>query len=246
MKTLLYGELVPFYHLLDPLEEHADEGEAFGEVLRAAVPGARRLLELGSGAGHGAHYVKTYFEHVTLSDISPPMLARSRVLNPECEHVEGDMRTARLGQTFDCVLIHDAIAYMTTPDDLRATAATTFEHLVPGGSALVVPDCVKETFKEFHEDHAGDDGERSLRCMSWSYDPDPTDDVALGDFAFLLREGGEVRAVHDRHEFGLFTTQTWLEVWRGAGFDVEVIERPMPEEYRDSGYTEKMFSCRRP
>lgn len=246
MNPLLYGELVPFYHLLDPLEDHADEGEAFGEVLRAAVPGARSLLELGAGAGHGAHYVKAYFEQMTLCDISAPMLARSRVLNPECEHVESDMRTTKLGRTFDCVLIHDAIAYLATQDDLRATAVTMFEHLVPGGAALLIPDCVKETFKESHDDHAADDGERSLRCISWSHDPDPTDEVHLTDFAFLLRENGEVRAVHDRHEFGLFTTETWLAVCRSAGFEVELISRPLPEEYRDSGYTEKMFLCRRP
>jgi len=34
MKTLLYDTLVSFYHLLDPLEEHADEAEELGSVLR--------------------------------------------------------------------------------------------------------------------------------------------------------------------------------------------------------------------
>ena len=48
------------------------------------------------------------------------MLALSATLNPECEHLEGDMRTLRLGRTFDVVFIHDAISYLTTEDDLRA------------------------------------------------------------------------------------------------------------------------------
>ncbi len=97
MEPRLYDELVPFYHLLDSLEEHADEGEAFGDVLRAAVPHAASLLELGCGAGHGAHFVKTRFEHATLTDVAIAMLERSRELNPECEHLVGDMRSRKPG-----------------------------------------------------------------------------------------------------------------------------------------------------
>jgi len=47
-----------------------------------------------------------------LVDKSPGMLEVSRALNPECEHVEGDMRTVRLGREFDLVFVHDAVAYM--------------------------------------------------------------------------------------------------------------------------------------
>ena len=244
--TILYDQLVPFYHLLDPLEDHEEEVAAFVQVLRGAAPQARDLLELGSGAGHGAHYMAPAFEQVTLVDLSAPMLERSRRLNPGCEHAEGDMRTVRMGRQFDCVMLHDAVCYMTTPADLAATARTAWEHLRPGGAALVVPDCVKETFVESHEDHAADDDQRSLRCLSWSHDPDPTDDTQDVDFAFLLREHGKVRAAHACHHFGLFTTDTWLSVWSEPGFDVKVVPRPLPDEYRDSAYTDKMFLCTRP
>ena len=71
------------------------------------------LLELGSGGGNNASHLKARF-NCTLTDISPDMLALSRTLNPECEHLEGDMRTLRLGRTFDVVFIHDAIV---VPDD---------------------------------------------------------------------------------------------------------------------------------
>ena len=246
METLLYDQLVPFYHLLDPLEDHAEEGEEFGSVLKGAVPNARTLLELGAGAGHGAHYVKEKFDATTLTDLSPKMLERSKEINPSCEHLVGDMRSIRLGRQFDCLLIHDAIAYLTTTEDLLAAAKTAFEHLRPRGAALLVPDCTKESFSECHEDHAGDDNKRSLRCISWSYDPDPTDTTHLTDFAFLLREHGEVTAVHDRHEYGLFATSEWVAICKQAGFEVELISRPLPPEYADSAYTDKMLLCRRP
>jgi SAM-dependent methyltransferase len=245
MTALLYHELVSFYHLLDPLEDHADEAEVYGDRLKAAVPNATSLLELGSGAGHGAHYIKDRFEHVTLTDLAEAMLERSKALNPDCEHVLGDMRSIRLGRSFDCVLIHDAITYMTTRDDLRAAVETAWVHLRSGGAALLIPDCTKESFVECHEDHAGDDDERSLRCIEWSHDPDPGDDTHVTDFAFLLRERGEVRALHERHVHGLFATAVWLEVCREVAFAVEPIVRPLPDEYIGGAYTDTMFLCRK-
>lgn len=246
MTPLLYDTLVQFYSLLDPIEDHADEAEVFGDLLVAAVPGATSLLELGSGAGHGAYYIKSRFPAVTLTDLSEPMLARSRSLNPVCEHVQGDMRSIALGRVFDCVLCHDAVAYMLSETDLREVFQTAFDHLRPGGAALFVPDSLKESFVECHEDHAGDDDTRSLRGISWSYDPDPTDDTYVYDFAFLLREDGEVRAVHDRHICGLFTQDTWVRLATSVGFEPEVVARPLPQEYEASGYTNKMFLLRRP
>jgi hypothetical protein len=59
------------------------------------------------------------FASVTLTDVSPRLLAVSRILNPDCEHLEGGMRTIRLGRVFDVVFIQDAIDYMTTPEGLR-------------------------------------------------------------------------------------------------------------------------------
>src|SRR5690606_2038705 len=92
----------------------------------------------------------------TLTDISPAMLELSRGLNPECEHIEGDMRTLRLPRTFDAVLVHDAVDYMTTREDLAAVAATAFLHLRNGGVALFVPDCVRETFEPSTESGGSD------------------------------------------------------------------------------------------
>src|SRR5205085_2770976 len=93
-----------------------------------------------------------------------------------CEHLVGDIRTARLDRLFDIVFIHDAITYMTTETDLRQAMETAFVHCQPGGTALFVPDYVRETF-EPRSDHGGEDGEdgRGLRYLEWAFDPDPTD-----------------------------------------------------------------------
>jgi SAM-dependent methyltransferase len=198
-------------------------------LLLGAAPGATTLLELGSGAGHNALYLKRRFE-CTLTDLSPQMLGLNRALNPECSFALADMRTLRLGRTFDAVLVHDAIMYMTTREDLAAAAATAFAHLRPGGAALFQPDCIRETFREAATVEGADEGPRSARFLMWSWDPDPADDTFVTEFAFLLREGREVRAEHDRHLEGLFPRAVWIDVLRGAGFEVEVVAGAVPGE----------------
>jgi hypothetical protein len=143
----------------------------------------------------------------------------SRTINPELEHIAGDMRTLRLGRTFDAVLAHDAIVYMTTEADLRAAMTTAFDHLRPGGAALFEPDYVRETFKA-ETDHGGEDGDdRALRYLEWVTDPDPTDTTYETDYVIVRRNpDGRVDVSHDHYVEGLFPTQQWLDVMAEVGF----------------------------
>jgi len=148
------------------------------------------------------------------------MLDVSSSINRECEHVEGDMRTLRLDRSFDAVLVHDAVMYMTTEADLRAVMTTAFVHLRPGGAALFVPDCTRETFAE-RTSHGGHDGdERSLRYLEWTRDPDPADTTFDVEFALLLRNGAApIRDLHEHHVHGLFGRGEWLDWLRDVGFE---------------------------
>ena len=223
MDTSLYGELTPWYTLLDPTEDHADEVALFKAAIeRWMSPTDRRasLLELGAGAGNNAFHLRGAFE-CTLTDLAEPMLDLSRALNPECEHVVGDMRDLALGRTFDVVLAHDALVYMHTEDDLDAVARTAAAHTREGGVVLFVPDCTRESFVEASCLQSGESGSRAMRCLEWTYDPDPTDTTYTVDYAFLLKDGPEVRAVHDRHVEGLFSEAVWTRVLERAGFRVE-------------------------
>ncbi len=121
-----------------------------------------------------------------------------RTLNPDCEHLLGDMRTLRLGRAFDVVFIHDAIDYMTTKHDLRLALESAFVHCALGGLALVVPDHIRETF-EPSTDHGGSDGEgRALRYLEWMYYPDDIDTTYKVEYAYALRE--EDQPTRSEHE----------------------------------------------
>lgn len=163
-----------------------------------------------------------YKQQITavLSDLSPGMLALSRRVNPELEHVQGDMTTLRLGRFFDAVLIHDAVSYLTSEDQLRAGLATAFAHLRPGGVALFAPDDYRDTFEQ-SSDSGGHDGDgRGLRYVSWTWDPDPGDSTYQTDFAYLLHEDGQpTRCIHDTHIGGLFSRATWRRLLGEVGFE---------------------------
>lgn len=239
----LYGDLAPWFHLLTAPEDYAAEAARYERLILGAVPDAETLLELGSGGGNNASHLSRRLR-CTLADISPEMLTLSRTLNPDCEHVLGDMRTLRLGRTFDAVFVHDAIVYMATEDDLRDCLRTAFAHTRPGGVALFVPDYTCETFAPYtdHGGHDGSDG-RSLRYLEWVTDSNPGDTSYEVDYAVLLHEPGrEPRVVHDRHVEGLFPERTWLHLLEHAGFEPS-IERGDPEDEDESATA---FVGRRP
>jgi SAM-dependent methyltransferase len=200
------------------------------EILSDHPTPVRTLLELGSGGGNNASHLKRHYEQ-TLVDASSAMLRVSSRLNPECEHVEGDMRAVRLGRVFDAVFVHDAVMYMTSIEDLRASIETGFVHLRPGGIAVFVPDCVRETFAATTEHGGHDRDARGLRFLEWTYDPDPADSTYLVDYAYLLREvDGSVRVEHDRHINGLFARGEWLGLLADAGFSSRIIRDPWDRE----------------
>jgi hypothetical protein len=219
----MYSEHASWFHLLTHPKDYEEEAAVYLDLLEgAAGRPLASLLEMGSGGGNNASWYKGQVGRVTLTDLSEDMLALSQTINPECEHVQGDMRTLRLGRAFDAVFVHDAIMYLTGEDDLAACFETAAAHLAPGGVALFVPDWVRETFGEGTDTggHDSADGSRGLRYLEWTRDRDLTDTRYEVDYVYLLREGEHIRAVHDHHEEGIFPKGTWMRLLEGTGFDV--------------------------
>ena len=222
----MYAELAPWWPLLSAPADYEEEATYWSSALTEHCPApCSSLLELGSGGGNNASWMKKRFGRVTLVDLSPDMLDVSRALNPNCEHVAGDMRTVRLGRVFDCVFVHDAVCYMTTLGDLAHAIDTARVHCRPGGVALFAPDFVRESFRP-GSDHGGHDGPdgRGLRYLAWVWDPDPADTTYAVDYAFILRDSdGATRVLHERHVEGVFSEADWLRSLEKAGFDARTL-----------------------
>lgn len=214
-----YGSLAPWWPLISPVEDYADEAAYLARLLREVPRPTRSVLELGSGGGHLAHHLAGEF-CLTLTDLSPEMLAASRALNPDCVHHRGDMRSLRLTERFDAVIVHDAIDYMTTEADLSAVFTTASHHLRPRGRLLIVPDHTFETF-EPGTDISGSDSHDGggARLFEWTWDPDPTDTWVRTEYVFVLRdEQGVVTTTSESHRHGLFPEATWIRLLTRAGY----------------------------
>jgi SAM-dependent methyltransferase len=239
----MYTDLAPWWPLLSPPEDYEEEAAEMARLLAAGPGDVRDVLELGSGGGHNAVHLSARFT-VTLVDISADMLEVSRQLNPGSAHVQGDMRTVRLGRTFDAVFVHDAIEYMLDETDLRRAVDTAFVHCRPGGVALFAPDATREIFAP-GTDHDGIDGSdgAAVRYLEWTWDPDPDDTHVRTEYVVLLRRSdGRVECVHETHSTGLFARATWLRVLSEAGFDAELVVEQTTEDRQPRD----LFLARRP
>lgn len=242
MQIKLYSELAEWWPLFSSPADYAEEAGQYAELLTAARR-PEQVLELGSGGGNNASHLKDRFD-LTLVDLSPQMLQVSRALNPECSHRVGDMRSVRLGKLFDAVFIQDAVSYLTTPADLYRAIETAFAHCRPGGASLLAPDWFRESFRPGVSTGGHDEGNRSLRYLEWTYDPDPADTMVETDFAFLLRTGsGPAQVVHDHHTTGLFEREVWLDLCRKVGFQPEIHR---VRSTRPDGVEIEVVLCHRP
>jgi SAM-dependent methyltransferase len=237
----VYTDLAEWWPLISPPEEYADEAAHLAGVFGSAAAGVRDVLDLGSGGGGVAVHLKDRLT-MTLVDLSGEMLDVSRRLNPECEHIRGDMRTIRLGRTFDAVLVHDAIDYMTSEEDLRQVIETAFVHCRPGGLAVFVPDHVADTFQAVNGGGGGSDGTgRQASFTEWTWDPDPADDWVQAEYEFVLRGAdATVHVVRETHRLGAFRRATWLRLLSGAGFGT------VTAEASPAGLRGSLFVARRP
>ncbi len=238
----LYRELAAWWPVISPPAEYAADAAAVDREFSAAEVPVRTLLDLGSGGGHMAMHLRCN-RSVTLTDLSADMLAVSRQLNPDCEHVQGDMRTIRLGREFDAVLVHDAVDYVTSQPDLALVIGTAFAHCRPGGIAVFAPDHTAETFRPGTGAGGGHDGSgRQASFTERTTDPDPDDDWILAEYQFTLRDAdGTVTVVPEAHRLGSFRRATWQALLTAAGFTAGERSLSIPGRSR-----RVLFTGRRP
>lgn len=226
-KQRLYSDLADLWPLMSPPENYAGEARHWRRQLLGTGPGRRRILDLGAGGGHLLHHLTGEFDAAAV-DLSEAMLAHSRRINPMVSHHIGDMRTVRLGETFDAVLAHDAVDYMTTEADLQAVFATARAHLRPGGLLIAAPDHYSDTFDPpvVHYE-TNRDAETELTYVEYSVDLDPDDTTIETTYVFFIKRGGELRVEVDRHTTGLFPIVTWERLLVEAGFEAARVDYPV-------------------
>ena len=215
----LYDDLAWLWPIVSPPEDYREECAEYRQLIeqRSRRP-VGSLLHLGCGGGHHDRHLRRHFA-VTGVDRSPAMLALARRLNPQVTYRLGDLRELRLGEAFDTVVLLDAVAYMLSPDGLRAAFETAFAHLRPGGVFLTVVEATLERFRQnrtWTSVHTSGDTEVVL--VENVYDPDRSDATYEVTFLYLIRRHGGLTIEKDRHTCGIFALHTWLDLLTEVGF----------------------------
>lgn len=119
--------------------------DLIAEAAALTTPHARRLLDVGCGAGN--YSVKLLQRvpalDVTLIDLSRPMLDRAEQRtraagSPAVRSIQGDIREVELGESsFDVIVAAAALHHLRTEEEWRAVYAKLFRALADSGSLWV-------------------------------------------------------------------------------------------------------------
>jgi tRNA (cmo5U34)-methyltransferase len=123
-------------------------------VAAGVTPAAKRLLDVGCGAGNYTLKLLQRIPNldVTLIDLSRPMLDRahqriSSATRGTINLIQGDIRQTELGDAqFDIILAAAVLHHLRTEDQWRATFSKFHRALSPGGS-IWISDLIRHTFE---------------------------------------------------------------------------------------------------
>jgi SAM-dependent methyltransferase len=143
----VFGSYSRYYNLLYRDKDYAGETAYVRCLIQRHYPGAKTVLDLGCGTGKHDLLLAERGYSMTGVDMSDEMLAvansQRSTLNPQQSSLnfhQGDIRTVRLGKTFDVVIsLFHVISYQTTNKDLTDAFVTARKHLAQGG--IFIFDC---------------------------------------------------------------------------------------------------------
>jgi SAM-dependent methyltransferase len=135
--TKLYTKHAELYHqMYKSIFDYQKEFRVAHRVLKKS--GAKRILELGCGAGNLAGQFKAAgYDYVGI-DSAEPILQIARRENPAITFIHGDMREFDVRKKFDAVLIGGrSFTYMTSNADVLGTLHCARRALRPKGVLIL-------------------------------------------------------------------------------------------------------------
>jgi tRNA (cmo5U34)-methyltransferase len=194
--------------------------ELLARAASGVTPGARRVLDLGCGAGNQTLKLLQYLPGLdcTLVDLSRPMLDRAReriepVTGGRVETWQGDLREMPFEPAaFDVILAGAVLHHLREEEDWRAVFGRLFTLTAPGGS-LWVSDLIshgsaamRDLFQARYAEHLrGHGDEEYVRAVFDYIDSEDSPRPLLWQLD-LLREVGfeDVEVLHKNGPFAAF------------------------------------------
>ncbi|HYR80632.1 MAG TPA: class I SAM-dependent methyltransferase, partial [Candidatus Dormibacteraeota bacterium] len=129
----MFLESPELYDAIYHFKNYGRECEILREIINAAVPGARTVLDVACGTGEHAKFLKEKYA-IDGVDLNEEYLRAGRLKNPSGKYTRADMTDFDLGTTYDVVTcLFSAIGYVRTVDRISRAIACMARHVRPGG-----------------------------------------------------------------------------------------------------------------
>lgn len=222
--TAYGGEIADLYDFVHMSrgKDYTLEADTVLEVAARSLVDPRSVLDVACGTGHHLAVLARTVPRAVGFDLSEDMCGRAASTYPHLTFRVGDMRSIRLGETFDLVTcLFSAIGHMATVAELTEALVTMREHLAPGGVCIVDPWWAPEQFLDGHvSSFTGRIGDATVTRVSHSSAKEGRSIVAV-DYLVTSPDAG-TRHLHETHEISMFSYDEYLLAFGAAGLDVEL------------------------
>jgi len=176
------------------------------------------LLDVACGTGTHAGFLCKYYK-VEGIDLNSNMLKVARKKYPDIRFTQDDLRNFDFDRQFNVVTcLFSAIGYMTTKADLIKAIKNMSRHLLPGGVLLVEPWFTPEQWKPGHISTI-EVAKPEMRIVRMSHSG-KKGKLSLLEFEYLIGTSKGIQHIKEHHEFGLFTHEEYMAVFKKAGLNV--------------------------
>src|SRR5260370_21799523 len=142
----MFLESRELYDAIYHFKNYGRECEILSEIIQAAAPGARTILDVACGTGEHAKFLKEKYA-IDGVDLNEEYLRAARTKNPAGKYTGADMTEFDLATTYDVVTcLFSAIGYVRTFDRMNRAIASMARHVKPTGVLIVEPWLTVETY----------------------------------------------------------------------------------------------------
>ena len=216
----MFGKSAQFYDALYAGKDYAQAASRLQTLIRARLPRAATLLDVGCGTGRHLECLREQYRLVEGLDLNPDLLALATSRLPGVALHRGDMASFELGKKFDVVIcLFSAIAYVESGERMRQSIAAMARHLEPNGLLIVEPWFSPENYWT-GTITANVVDQRDLK-IAWMYTSEREKDVSVLDIHYLVGTPSEISSFREVHRLGLFSNSEYEGAFVAAGLTVE-------------------------
>lgn len=224
----MFTKSAAYYDKLYAWKDYEAEARAVGALIEhhKLAPG-NRLLDVACGTGVHLAMLAEHYDCVGL-DLDETLLGLARERCPDLAFHRADMRDFDLGERFDVVTcLFSSIAYLVEYDDLVSALRAFYEHLAPGGLAIIEGFVRPEDWKQgfIHTLHV-DEPDLRITRMNVSQ---RRDKVVHMEFHYLIGTKDGVVRETEMHVSRLYSDAEFLAAFAAAGFDTKRIDDGLME-----------------